>query len=92
MRVVKVLLLPLNKQILNYLKLMLSIYSTFYLTFKSNRCEVTKKSDHKDLVDKEIKTEVNSVLAEKILSAEKVKQAEVLSQFETETKKLHTSC
>ena len=54
-------------------------FLSFYSTFKSERSEKINESEQKDSVDQEIETEIKAFLAEENVSAEKVKEAEVLS-------------
>ena len=53
----------------------LSFYSTFKLETKAN----TTESEQHDIVYQEIETEIKLYLAEENLSAQKVKEVEVLS-------------
>ena len=54
-------------------------FLSFYSTFKSEKSKKVNESEQKDSVDQEIETEIKAFLAEENLSAEEVKEAEVLS-------------
>ena len=63
----------------------------FYYTFKSETSAYTHESEQQDSVDQEIETEIKAFLAENNLPAEEVKEAEVLSWWNSNKKKIHTS-
>ena len=60
---------------------------SFFSTFKSETCANTHEIEQQSSVDQEIETEVKSFLAEESLSAEEVKEAEVLSWCNSHKKK-----
>ena len=59
----------------------------FYSTFKSETSADTHESEQQDSVDQEIETEIKAFLAENNLPAEEVKEAEVLSWWNSNKKK-----
>ena len=65
---------------------------SLYSTFESERSLTTHEKEQQDLVDKEIETEIKTFLPEKKLSADEVKEAEVLFCWNLNKKKIHTSC
>ena len=61
----------------------------FYPPFKSETSANTPECERQDSVDQEIKTEINFFSAEEDLSAEEVKEFEVLSWWNSKKKHTH---
>ena len=58
---------------------MFPIFLSLYSTSKSDTSTNTYESEQQDSVDQQIETEIKCFVAEKYLSAEEAKEAEVLS-------------
>ena len=62
---------------------------SFYSAFLPDTVVNTQESKQLDLIDQETETEINSYLAEENLSTQKVKEAEVLSWWNSNKKYTH---